>query len=87
MQPWQVRQQEPRREEIMVIFVEIAAEIMLKVISFALRKRERKKNLRNNKKIQKAVIHVTANIGNRLLILKGEVIVTSVNHFYRKLKQ
>jgi len=40
VQPWQVRQQEPRREEIMVIFVEIAAEIMLKVISFALRKRE-----------------------------------------------
>lgn len=37
-QPWQIRQQESRREEIMVIFVEAAAEIMSKLVLLALRK-------------------------------------------------
>lgn len=50
-QPWQVRQQELRREEIMVIFVEAAAEIVSKLVSLALRKRREGRNLRNNEKI------------------------------------
>lgn len=82
MQPWQARQHELRREEITVIFVEAAAEIMSKLVSFALRKP--RGNLRNNekkKKNSKGSPHsytVTVDLlSNRLLNHRG-------SHYIRK---